>query len=293
MTVVIIINPVAGPARRGTADERVRIARSALDATGLAGDILLTTSAGHAYDLARDAVNAKVDLVVAWGGDGTINEVGRALAFSSTALAIVPSGSGNGLARDLGVPFVPREALAHALSRPARQIDAAEIAGRLFFSVAGIGLDARVAERVSRTPNGRRGLRQYVVASSRAILSYEPVEYTIQTDGEVFRQTALVVAVANSRQYGYGAQIAPRALLSDGHLDLVVIDDRGLFGNLVRLPFLMTGTLHLQPGITVRRVKEVTVSAAEPMSFHVDGEALAGAVTLSARVLAGALRVRA
>ena len=228
----VIINPVSGPARRGTAEERVSLATDALDSVGLRAEILLTESAGHAYELARHAVGAGAELVIAWGGDGTINEVGRAVAFSNTALGIVPAGSGNGLARELGIPFFPRRALAYALRKPARSIDSAEIDGRLFFNVAGIGLDAHVAERVSRKHHAHGGLRRYVVASTREILTYRPLEYLIQTDQEAFRKSLLLVAFANARQYGYGATIAPTANVSDGQLELVMIEDRGLAGNL-------------------------------------------------------------
>jgi diacylglycerol kinase (ATP) len=290
---VVIINPVSGPARRGTAEQRVELAREALAAVDLSAEIILTASEGHAFELARGAVEAGAELVIAWGGDGTINEVGRAVAFSQTALGIVPAGSGNGLARELGIPFSPRKALAHALTKPVRQIDAAEIEGRLFFNVAGIGLDAHVAERVSRRHHAHGGLRRYIIASSRELMNYRPVEYTIRTDQETLNKAALLVVVANSRQYGYGASIAPTARLADGELDLMIIEDRGLAGNLLRMPFLMTGGLHRQPGVTVRRVKEVTVSSAAPMGFHVDGEALEGGTELFARVRPGALRVRA
>ena len=159
--------------------------------------------------------------------------------------------------------------------------------------MAGIGLDAHVAARVSRKHHAHGGLRQYIVASTREILTYRPLEYVIQTDQDVFRKSLLLVAVANARQYGYGATIAATANLSDGQLDLVMIEDRGLLGNLARLPFLMTGGLHLQPGVSVRRVKGVTVTAEGPMLFHVDGEAIACGVKLSARVRPGALCVRA
>jgi len=289
----VIINPVSGPARRGTAAERVRLAEDALEAVGLRAEILLTESEGHAHDLARHAVAAGADLVIAWGGDGTINEVGRAVAFSETAVGFVPAGSGNGLARELGIPFSPRKALAHALSRPVRQIDAAEIGGSLFFNVAGIGLDAVVAARVKRKPHAHGGLWPYVIASTREILNHKPFRFTAQIDKDVITQSALVVAIANSRQYGYGSKIAPTAKLDDGLLDLVVIEDRAFIGNLVRLPFLMTGGLHRQPGVTVRRIKEVTITCENPMPFHVDGEAHEGGTTLSVRVHPGALRVRA
>jgi diacylglycerol kinase (ATP) len=289
----VIINPVSGPAHRGGAADRVRVATAALESVGLRAEILLTESAGHAYELARHAVGAGAALVIAWGGDGTINEVGRAVAFTSTALGIVPAGSGNGLARELGIPFSPRRALEHALRRPARQIDSAEVDGRLFFNVAGIGLDAQVAERVSRAHHAHGGLHHYVVASSHEILTYKPREYTIRTDTGLFRTSAWVVAVANSRQYGYGAVIAPTARLDDGELDLVVIEDLGLSRNLLRLPSLLTGGLHRRRGVSVVKVKDVTISTETPMLFHVDGEAVRGTNTVSVRVRPGALRVRA
>jgi YegS/Rv2252/BmrU family lipid kinase len=289
----VIINPVSGPASRGTAERRVQLATDALDAVGLRAEIFLTESEGHASDLARHAVGAGADLVIAWGGDGTINEVGRTLAFSETALGIVPAGSGNGLARELGIPFSPRAALSHALTKPVREIDAAEIEGRLFFNVAGIGLDALVAERVSRKHHAHGGLRRYIIASSRELMDYTPVEYTIHTDTDTFSQTALVVVIANSRQYGYGACIAPTASFTDGELDLVIIEDRGLAGNLLRMPSLLTGRLHRRSGVIVRKVKAVTITSAAPMDFHVDGEAFSGGVQLSAQVRPAALRVRA
>jgi diacylglycerol kinase (ATP) len=289
----VIINPVSGPARRGTASDRVRMASEALAGVGLRAEILLTEAGGHAYELARHAVGAGADLVIAWGGDGTINEVGRALASSQTAIGIVPAGSGNGLARELGIPFAPRKALERALRSPVRRIDSAEIAGRLFFNVAGIGLDAHVAERVSRKHYKHGGLRRYVAASTHEILTYNPVDYEIQTDKELLRQRALVIVIANSRQYGYGALIAPTAKVDDGELDLVVVEDMGLAGTLFRLPFLMTGGLHRRKGVTVRRVKHVSITAASPMTFHIDGEAHAGEALLSAAVRPGALQVRA
>ena len=289
----VIINPASGPARRGTADERVRLATAALDAIGVRAEILLTAASGHAYDLARQAVLAGAGLVIAWGGDGTINEVGRALAFSETAIGIVPAGSGNGLARELGIPVSPGKALAHALSRPVRLIDAAEIEGHLCFNVAGIGLDARVAERVSRSHHAHGGLRRYIAASVGELLTGTPTRVTIRTGGDVLERSVLFVAVANARQYGYGVTIAPMARIDDGELDLVVIEDRGLAGNLTRFPSLLTGSLHHRSGVLVRRVREVTVTAAQPMAFHVDGEPGVGGVALSVRVRPGALRVRA
>jgi diacylglycerol kinase (ATP) len=230
--------------------------------------------------------------VIAWGGDGTMNEVARAVVSTPTALGLVPGGSGNGLSRDFRIPFDPARALEHAVRAPERVVDAGEIGGRLFVNIAGIGLDAHVAGAVA-TRIKHRGLIPYLIATTKDLLKYTPVEYSIETDGGNIQTTALIVAIANSTQYGLGVHVAPTALVDDGSLDLVVIEDRGLARNVVRIPSVFLGGFHRKPGVIVSRVRRVTVRAAEPMLFHVDGEAIQGGTELSARVHAGALRVRA
>jgi diacylglycerol kinase (ATP) len=290
---LIIINPVSGPARRGRASHRLELAERALRQLGARGTVRLTEHAGHAYDIAAVAVSEGVELVVAWGGDGTINEVARALAGSDrTALGIIPGGSGNGLARELGIPFGPRQAIEHALRSPARAVDAGELGGQLFFNVAGVGLDAHVAEVVTTRQN-RRGLLPYLLASGRELLRYLPVDYSIVADGRPMQTTAVIVALANSRQYGFGARIAPGAALDDGLLDLVLVEDRRLIGNVARLPSVFAGTFDRKPGVTIVKVREATIRSRIPMIFHVDGEAVGGRLELHARVHAGALRLRA
>lgn len=290
--VIVIINPTSGPARRGSSVERVAVAKRVLQAAGLSHDIQLTKRRNHAYDLAAAALDAGATLVIVWGGDGTINEVAQALAFTDVSLGLVPGGSGNGFARELKIPFDPEKAIRRALLSPDRRIDVGEIAGRMFFNVAGIGLDAKVAADVSTFGN-QRGLRPYVRASAREVLGYLPVEYTIDIDAGSVCKHALLVALANSRQYGYGVRIAPLALLDDGLLDLVMVEDRSLFGNALRVPFLFTGDLHRRFGVSTWKVRDVRVRANQRMLFHVDGEVVEGGHELVARVHAGALRVRA
>jgi len=289
---IVIINPVSGPVPRNASVDRVDVARRALADSELSSEVSVTEAPGHAYELARAAVERGAPVVCAWGGDGTINEVVRALAFSSTALGIVPGGSGNGFARELGIPLDPREALKHLTRAAARRIDVGELGGRLFCNVAGIGLDARVAARVG-TDATPRGLRGYLMTTSRELLSYQPVEYQIEADHCSFSRSALVVALANSRQYGYGTRIAPTAELDDGLLDLVVVEGRSLAGNLVRVPSLYTGRFHKAAGVMTLKVWKVEVVAEAPMVFHVDGEPVVGDCRLTARVHPGALNVLA
>jgi diacylglycerol kinase (ATP) len=290
--ILVIINPASGPARRGRAEERIAIAARVLSEAGTSHRIQLTERRNHAYDLAAAAVEAGVKLVIAWGGDGTLNEVGQALAFRNASLGLIPGGSGNGFARELKIPFDPELALRRTLSGSDRVIDAGEIAGRMFFNVAGIGLDAKVAADVSAS-NNRRGLVPYLAASARELVAYFPCEYAIETDAGAFRKTALVIALANSPQYGYAARIAPGAQLDDGVLDLVIVEPRSFVGNAVRIPSLFTGTFHRSAGVSLLRVRQLRVSSKTRMLFHLDGEVIEGERELTARVHAKALRVRA
>ena len=300
--VFVIINPVSGPKRRGTGAERVDVAMRTLAQLGSAGEIRLTERAGHAHELALDAAAWGADLVIGWGGDGTINEVARALVQRSEAgataasmapapaLGIIPGGSGNGLARDLGIPFDPAKAIEHALRTTPRVIDAAELGNHVFLNVAGIGLDAHVAALVT-TGVHHRGLMPYLRATVGDLLRYKAVDYTLEFDGRSTQTTALVVALANSTQWGFGARIAPGASLSDGLLDVVIVQDLGLFGNAWRVPALFSRRIDRRRGIQNHRVREITIRSREPMLFHIDGEAMQGTDTLVARVRPAALRL--
>jgi YegS/Rv2252/BmrU family lipid kinase len=291
-SVLVIINPVSGPKRRGSANDRVNAAQQTFDRLGIVGQIRLTERPLHAYDLAQNAVQGGVDLVVAWGGDGTINEVGRALAYSPTALGIIPGGSGNGLSRELNIPFEPAAALERALTSKERLIDAGELEGRSFFNIAGIGLDAHVARNVA-TRVHHRGFIPYLLASSKDVLSYKPSAYSIETESGAVETSALFIAIANSRQYGFGARIAPHAQHDDGALDLVVVESRGLVGNLMRVPSLFLGGFDRQWGVRASTAHHVKIRARSPMLLHVDGEPLQGRTEAIARVHPGALRIRA
>ena len=211
---------------------------------------------------------------------------------AAPALGIIPGGSGNGLARDLGIPFDPAQAIEHALSAKTRVVDAGELGDHVFFNVAGIGLDAHVAALVS-TRVHHRGLLPYLSATGGDLLRYKAVEYTIEIDRQTTQASAMVLAFANSTQWGFGARIAPAADLEDGLLDLVVVRDRGFIGNMLRVPSLFTRRIGHQPGVDTHHVREVTIRSREAMLFHVDGEAVQGSNTLVARVHPGALRLRA
>lgn len=289
----VIVNPAAGHGRlRNRGREARQLALETLRACGFDADVRFTTGPGDARRWAREAAAAGSRLVVAWGGDGTMNEVASALAFGSVPIGLVPAGSGNGLALDLGVPGDPAAALRAAALGRDRTIDAGEIDGRLFFNVAGIGLDAAIAARFANREPGGRGRLGYLHLTASELMTRGAERYAIDIGAERLECEALLIAFANSRQYGNGALIAPAAKIDDGRLDLVVVERQPLVRIVARLPSLFRGTLRDSPGLLMRTIASAGVSGRAPMPFHVDGEPRMGGSMLTVRVRPGALIIR-
>lgn len=300
MRALVVINPIAGKGRTKTIGACVDLAKSILSAHDYDADVRITTGPADASRFSREGAEAGVDLVVAWGGDGTVNGAASGVAETGIAFAIVPGGSGNGLARDLSIPFNPAAALEIAATGSVRPIDAGDLHGSLFFNVAGIGFDARIATRLAM-PGARRGLLGYIVATLGELRSYEPGAYSIlnayDSDGrahmaDIVDHPALFIALANSRQYGSGAQIAPAALLDDGMIEIVVVEPQSGLSILRQVPAFFRGTLRDGPGILMRSAASMEVSSSHPIAFHVDGEPRVGPNSIALKTRRGALRVK-
>ena len=290
--VAVIINPIAGAdGRRDVARERAERAASLVAGRGLDAQVLVTERPGHARELTLALLAQGVTTVVAWGGDGTVNEVAAALAFRDVTLVVVPSGSGNGLARELRIPFDPARAFAAAFEGRACRIDAGEIDGRLFFNVAGIGLDARVAHRFAAGGLARRGFGRYLTVTAQELFTYKPDYHTVVTDGTALHVRAMLIAVANARQYGNGAVIAPAARVDDGKLDVVIVAARSPLAALVQVPRLFRGQIARARGVTSVPAVDIEVRSEHSVLYHVDGEPHVGGASIAARPRAGALRV--
>ena len=314
-----VVNPAAGSAARGRRlGGLVDTARRRCAAAGVAHEVAFTERPGHGRELAAAFADRGFSPVVAWGGDGTVNEVATALMHRDAVLGIVPAGSGNGLARELGISLEPGAALDTAVGGRDRIIDMGVLAGRPFVNLAGVGLPASVADlfahRARRSsPGGSarhptnptgvraplrrrllpgRGLPGYVLATARRLIGYRSRRYTLATGERTVEGPALLVEVANGRQYGNGAVIAPHARLGDGLLDLVRVDAVGPARAALGLWRLFNGTVDRHPYVHCSRVAGVTISADRPLLFHVDGEAVQGGPSLSAAVVPKALRVR-
>ena len=190
-------------------------------------DIKVTAARGDARGFASEAAGEGYDVVLSIGGDGTANETATGLIGSETALGLVPMGSGNGLARTLGIPLRPEAALDVLAVAVRRRMDVGMINGRPFLNVAGAGFDAQVGAdfHAHGLRGGRRGLLTYVRLSLLRTWSYRADEWRLAAGEGAFEGRALVIAFVNGRQYGGGAVVAPGARLDDGLLDVVVIED--------------------------------------------------------------------
>ena len=290
---IVVINPLSG---RGRYDNQVQehaaLARDVLGAAGIAADVKPTGAAGDARRFADDAVRSGHDLVVVWGGDGTINEAASALVGQQVPLAIVPAGSGNGLASDLSVPFEPRQALQIAARGRTIAIDAGQVGDGYFFNIAGVGIDAVIAARFADRGLRKRGPIGYLKLTSAELLRFRAKRYDITIDGVPGSHDAMLVAIANGRQYGNRALIAPGARLDDGLLEVVIVEPLSMWGIASRLPALFRGTLAPGPGITMKAARALTIRTDGDVPYHLDGEPRVGRDELVIQTHPAALRVR-
>ncbi len=253
----------------------------------------LTRGRGDARDIARQAAAEGIELLLVAGGDGTVNEAAQGVLGSETTLGVVPVGSGNGLARSLGIPLRPGPALEALENGVARRIDVGVVNGEPFVNVAGVGFDAAVgiAFESNGRGGGRRGVLTYLRLGLARSFSYPPARVTLEAGGEHIETRALVVTFANGRQYGAGAVIAPRARLDDGCLEVVVIEDAPPLETVLNAPRLFLGSIE-----GYRRYRRVTapsalLTATAPLEHHRDGEPAARTDRLEVGVRPRALRV--
>lgn len=273
---LVVFNPQAG---RGRGQQRAAEVQQALQAAGIHYESVVSEDRGHAIELARRAALAGWELIVAAGGDGTINEVVNGLMLAEaegarSRLGVMPIGSGNDLAGALGIPLDLRQAAARLAQGQTRRIDLGRINGRWFDNNAGLGFEARInveAHRITRL----RGQPQYLLAVFRAMASYAmPVVDIYMDDGERLGKQILMLSVGNSRRNGGGFLVNPYAVLDDGLLDLCIVDAIPRLEILRLLPKAMKGTHDGEPAVELTRSTRLVVESADPLPVHADGEML-------------------
>ncbi|MGH9457144.1 MAG: diacylglycerol/lipid kinase family protein [Thermoanaerobaculia bacterium] len=287
MNVRFIINPASG--RRRDLDRLGEAIARRCGRAGLAASVRRCDRKEDLDALVADAKRERVEALIAVGGDGTVHEIGTRLIDSPIALGILPAGSGNGLARHLGIPMDMVSALDAIASSRVEPVDTGLADGRPFLGVAGVGFDAEVAHRFGL--RGKRGLETYVREAILLLRGYRPADYVVTVDGETIRSRALLVTVANSSQYGNEARIAPAASLRDGLLDVCILADPPLLAVPLLLRRLFTGQLRDGSGVTIRRGRTIEIAREAAGKAHVDGEPIELPARIRFTVHPGSLRI--
>ena len=221
MKTITIVNPTAGHVRRAGVEERLD---KAFRKHGLACDIVLTQKAGDGCALAREAAESGADLVVAAGGDGTVKEVVNGLVGTGAALGIIPAGTVNVLARELGIPLSPHKAIRTIAEGNVKKIDLGCANGHYFTLMAGFGFDAEVVSNVLQPIKDWIGASAYVLAGLETLAGYRPTRITLEMPDERYSHRAYLAIVANVSTYTYNMKITPHAAPDDGLLDICVFE---------------------------------------------------------------------
>ena len=262
-----IINPISGKSNQ---TELPSLIGRILDADRFEYDITLSEYAGHAKTLAQEAIEAGYDIVVAAGGDGTINEVGTQMIGTDTALAVIPCGSGNGFSRCLNIPLDTTKALELINRKAVCLIDTVTVNEVPFISIGGTGYDAQVADDYAH--DIRRGFNTYLRYIVKNYFKLGEKQYTIQLPDKSITTKAFFISFANSNQMGYDFPISPRASLWDGKVDLCIVRKP----NPIELPivgsFFLSSHIDKSPKVDILQVPEVTIVRPEAAVVNIDGE---------------------
>lgn len=265
--ITFIVNPISGTKSKDTLPLFIK---QLIDDSLYEWEIIETEYAGHAAEIASQCVANHIDICVAVGGDGTVNEVARSLAHSETALGIIPCGSGNGLARHLCLPMDMKQALQVINAGKTDYFDYGIINDQPFFCTCGMGFDAYVSLKFAES--GKRGLATYVENVLKEGLTYKPDTYTITDESGLHQYNAFLVACANASQYGNNAYIAPEASMQDGLLDVIIMEPFNII-EAAKVGFdLFAKTLKSNKHIKTFQARSIHISRNEPGAVHFDGD---------------------
>lgn len=265
---VFIINPKSGVDRQKAIQHAID---TTLDFSQFTYEIQHTEYAKHGIELAKQAATNGAFAVVAVGGDGSVNDVVNGLLGTDTALAIIPKGSGNGMARTMGIPLKEEQAIKVINKGNITHMDIGYANGQPFISNAGVAFDALISRKFAKSV--RRGFAMYSWLVTKYMWLYKAWKWNIMVDGKEVNTKAFIITVANGRQFGYNFQIAPDANWTDGLFDVVIVKDfPRILGGLITIR-AMTGTITKSPYVKHYRAKEVVISHPELRLMQTDGDA--------------------
>lgn len=268
--IAFIINPVSG-IHHTKKNKLVQLLEQQALPLAIEYQIFYTEYAGHGYHIAIEALKQGFNTVVAVGGDGSVNEIAKALAGTPINLGIIPLGSGNGLARFLGIPFNLQHALETLVKGKVMAMDTILINQTIrMVSIAGIGFDARVAKLFAK--ESRRGFFTYFKIALKQYLAYNPKKYILTTEQGTLEVRALFISIANSNQFGYNTTIAPQADITDGLADIVIVSKVPYYKTPFIAGLLLSKKIDHSKYVTTLKAMEFTISRKKGKYINIDGE---------------------
>jgi YegS/Rv2252/BmrU family lipid kinase len=285
MPLTLLVNPASA---HGRTLKLLPAIEQELDQRRIPFRVERTRGLDDGIERALGAIEAS-EIPVVVSGDGLVGAIGGAMAGSETPLGIVPGGRGNDLARVLGIPDDPLEAVAVIAAGATRRIDVGEANGSRFLGIVSVGFDSE-ANRLANETNFMRGNLVYAYAAIRTLLGWKPGRFTIRVGEERRRFSGYSVSVANSRAFGGGMFIAPEAELDDGEFDIVTVGEVGKLRFVGNLPKVFKGTHVNEDEVRVFRAAQLELTASRPFPVYADGEHLTD-LPASLRVLPRALSV--
>jgi len=284
--ILFIINPRSGVDRVKAMQD---IISKHLDHKKYCYEIAYTQYAKHGTVLAKEAAGNGVAIVVAVGGDGSVNDIICGLRHSDTKLAIIPKGSGNGLARTLNIPLDPAKAIGIINRGRSEKIDLGMANDIIFASNVGVGFDALVARKFSKS--SRRGMAVYSWIVTKHLWTYKEWEWELEVDGRQFSKKAFILTIANAQQFGYNFRIAPVADLQDGLFDIVIIKKfPKLIGGLIAMK-AFNGTLLKSRFVEHYKGKSISIRHKGLTLMQADGDVHSCKEEIRVRILPQALSV--
>lgn len=284
--ILFIANPISG-----THDKRpvIKSLPHFLPEERFEWDVAWTNHKGHAAEIAQQAAKDGIDICAAIGGDGTVNEVARSLCHTQTALAIIPMGSGNGLARHIQIPMSPDGALEVLARCDIKPLDYGLINDIPFFCTCGMGFDAFISEKFAHS--GKRGLITYIENTLKGGLSYEPETYELELDGQKEHYEAFLIACGNASQYGNNFYIAPQASMSDGLLDVTIMEPFNMLMAPQIVMQMLNKKLDTNPRIRTFQCRSLHVHRSQPGVIHYDGEPAEAGTDVDIRLIPKGLNI--
>ncbi|NVN93747.1 MAG: diacylglycerol kinase family lipid kinase [Bacteroidetes bacterium] len=265
--IIFIINPISGIVKKADIENQIALF---IDKDKYEIHIVKTEYASHAILLTEKAINEGADIIVAVGGDGSVNEVVNGIKGSNVKLGIIPLGSGNGLARFLKIPFPIKDAIEVLNKGNYTVVDTVNVNDRVFLSIAGIGFDALVAKRFAKYH--KRGFWSYFTIATKEYRMYRPKKYMIKLNGDTIIRKALMVVFANSDQFGYNTSIAPHASINDGLIDVCIVKKIPAYKMLFFIQLLFLKQLYKTNYLEIIKTNELWIERKRNKVVNIDGE---------------------